>query len=171
MLQGFNEHIPVDVRFVQDSFQTIIELKECVMLNGKEVKVIQSLSSTPHLFPVVLTFVHIHILKNNVFCSSLTFFISLSKRWTAKQRGNLNKIMFWVLSVPLIPEVRFLLMNDFCILKWIYEDHSKSNVSYFIMLAHSMRDRWWWFGSRVDWRRPLRAWHTGSSSSLAKVHS
>mgnify|MGYP001855257803 CR=1 FL=1 len=80
MLQGFNEHIPVDVRFVQDSFQTIIELKECIMLNGKEVKVIQSLSSTPHLFLVVLTFVHIHILKNNVFCSSLTFFISLSKR-------------------------------------------------------------------------------------------
>lgn len=63
MLQEFNKHIPVDVCFVQDSFQTIIKLKECVMLNGKKIKVIQSLLFTTEFFLIILTLVHIHILK------------------------------------------------------------------------------------------------------------
>ena len=29
----------------------------------------------------------------------------------------------------------------------IFEDCSKSNISLFIMLAHSIRGRWWWYGS------------------------
>lgn len=63
MLQEFNKHIPVDVCFVQDSFQTIIKLKECVVLNVKQMKGIQSLFFTTHLFLIVLTLVHIRILK------------------------------------------------------------------------------------------------------------
>lgn len=63
MLQELNKHIPVDVCFVQNSFQTIVKLKECVMLNGKQMKVSQSLFFITRLITIVLTLVHIHILK------------------------------------------------------------------------------------------------------------
>lgn len=35
VLLEFNKYIPVDVCFVQNSFQTIIKLEECVVLDGK----------------------------------------------------------------------------------------------------------------------------------------
>ena len=34
-----------------------------------------------------------------------------------------------------------------------YEDCSKMNASCFMMLAHDMKDRWWWYGSR-GWTYP-----------------
>lgn len=60
----FYQHIPVDVCFFHNSFQTIIKLKERVMLNGKQIKVIQSLFFSTHFFKIiVLGLIHIHILK------------------------------------------------------------------------------------------------------------
>jgi len=88
MLQEFNKHIPVDVCFVQDSFQTIIKLKEGVMLNGKQMKVNQSLFLTAHFFKdfwCTDISSHTHF-ENNGFFGSLTFFKRLTKKRIAKQR-------------------------------------------------------------------------------------
>lgn len=43
-------------------------------------------------------------------------------------------------------------------LKWwiceMYEDYSKSNASYFILLAHNIPDGYWWYSSRIWTRIP-----------------
>ena len=40
-----------------------------------------------------------------------------------------------------------------CKITWKYEDHSESNASYFIILAHDVRGGCWWYGSR-GWTFP-----------------
>jgi hypothetical protein len=43
---------------------------------------------------------------------------------------------------------RRMYVNVMSVYIYIYEGHSKSNASYFIMLAHDVRGGRWWYGSR-----------------------
>jgi len=47
-----------------------------------------------------------------------------------------------------------------------YMGYSKSNASYFIMLAHDTRGRWWWYGSR-GWVFPPIFLHFVAVSQMA----
>ena len=53
----------------------------------------------------------------------------------------------------------------------IYETCSKSNASYFVMLAHDVSSGWWWYGSR-GWTFPLHfvaMWQTAAEAQPDSV--